>query len=82
MLKARAIENISYCVGVNRVGEDANGYEYIGHTSGFDYLGTQIGNTKEGKEDICYMILNKSKLEETRKKLNFLNDRDQFQVID
>ena len=31
LLKARAIENMSYCIGVNRVGEDENGYEYNGH---------------------------------------------------
>ncbi|MFY0631956.1 MAG: nitrilase family protein [Flavobacteriaceae bacterium] len=81
LLRARAIENITYCIGVNRVGEDANGYEYIGHTSGFDYLGEKIADTKEGEEDICYVTFDKSKLDETRKKLNFLNDRDRFEVI-
>ena len=81
LLKARAIENISYCIGVNRVGEDANGYEYIGHTSGFDYLGGQIATTKEGEEDVLSCRLLKSELEKTRKKLNFLYDRDQFEII-
>jgi predicted amidohydrolase len=28
LIKARAIENMSYAIGVNRVGEDDNGYEY------------------------------------------------------
>jgi predicted amidohydrolase len=27
LLRARAIENLSYCVGVNRVGTDGNGIE-------------------------------------------------------
>jgi len=82
LLKARAIENISYCIGVNRVGEDGNGFHYNGHTSGFDSLGAQIAATKEGQEGICYVTIDKSIQEETRGKLNFLNDRDRFQITD
>ena len=81
LLKARAIENMSYCVGVNRVGEDANGYEYIGHTTVFDFLGNQIAETKESEVGYLECTLVKSKLNEARKKLNFLNDRDQFEII-
>ncbi|NEW80406.1 MAG: amidohydrolase, partial [Gelidibacter sp.] len=33
LLKARAIENMCYTVGVNRVGVDANNYEYNGHSA-------------------------------------------------
>ena len=33
LLQARAIENMSYCLGVNRIGKDKNGHEYIGHTA-------------------------------------------------
>lgn len=80
LLKARAIENMSYCIGVNRVGKDANGYEYIGHTAVYDFLGEKIGDTKEGQEDIIECTLIKSSLHTTREKLNFLNDRDEFQI--
>lgn len=80
LLKARAIENMSYCIGVNRVGKDANAYEYIGHTAIFDFLGEEIGMTQEGKEDMVECTLTKSNLYKTRKKLNFLNDRDQFEI--
>jgi predicted amidohydrolase len=80
LLKARAIENMSYCIGVNRVGKDANDYEYIGHTSVFDFLGKEIGRTQEGEEDIVECVLTKSELYKTRKKLNFLNDRDSFEI--
>lgn len=82
LLKARAIENMSYCIGVNRVGEDKNGYEYIGHTSVYDYLGEEIATTDEGQEGYLKVTLQKSGLYETRKKLNFLNDRDQFEIKD
>lgn len=80
LLKARAIENMSYCIGVNRVGKDANAYEYIGHTTVFDFLGEEIGSTQEGQEDVVSCVLTRSDLNNTRKKLNFLNDRDQFEI--
>ncbi|MEQ6124985.1 amidohydrolase [Pseudotenacibaculum sp. MALMAid0570] len=82
LLKARAIENMSYCIGVNRVGEDKNGHQYIGHTAVYDYLGEQIGFTKEAEEGYLKTTLFKKSLQETRKKLNFLNDRDQFLIKD
>ncbi len=33
LLRGRAIENLSYVIGVNRVGLDGNGVEYNGHSS-------------------------------------------------
>lgn len=82
LLKARAIENMSYCIGVNRVGKDASGHEYIGHTSAYDYLGNQMASVEEAEEGFLQCVLLKSELNKTRKKLNFLEDRDQFQIID
>ena len=38
LLQARAIENLSYCVGVNRVGEDGTGAAYVGHSNAYDYI--------------------------------------------
>lgn len=80
LLRARAIENMSYCIGVNRVGLDENKYEYIGHTSVYDFLGEKIADTQEGKEDVLECVLVRSELQKTRKKLNFLNDRDAFEI--
>jgi len=80
LLRARAIENMSYCIGVNRVGVDENQYEYIGHTSVYDFLGEKIADTQEGKEEFLTCRLVKSELEKTRAKLNFLNDRDTFEI--
>jgi predicted amidohydrolase len=42
LLKARAIENQSYVVGVNRVGRDGNGHEYLGDSMAIDPLGRII----------------------------------------
>ena len=50
LLKARAIENMAYCVGVNRVGLDDNGHEYSGHSAIFDVLGKQISRNGSSKE--------------------------------
>lgn len=42
LLQARAIENLSYCIGVNRVGEDGNGIAYAGESAAIDYLGNPL----------------------------------------
>jgi predicted amidohydrolase len=80
LLKARAIENMSYCVGVNRVGLDGNGYKYVGHSAVYDVLGAQISTTEFEKEFIETIILEKSHVEDNRKRLQFLADRDHFNL--
>lgn len=79
LLAARAIENMSYTIGVNRIGIDGGGYEYIGHSQVLDCLGEHLMNpvTNEG---VFIATLDKSKVKEVRKKLNFLNDRDAFEL--
>lgn len=42
LLKARAIENQAYVVGVNRVGPDGNGIAYPGESAAIDYLGQPL----------------------------------------
>lgn len=79
LLKARAIENLSYTIGVNRVGLDANNYEHIGHTQAVDFLGNYILEPQE-KKGVFIVELDKNTLYETRKKLDFLSDKDQFEI--
>ncbi|WP_378186213.1 amidohydrolase [Aquimarina sp. W85] len=79
LLKARAIENMVYCVGVNRVGRDAKGHNYIGHSAVYDILGNAvISDTPVEQEIILYATLTKTLIKETRKKLPFLKDADSF----
>jgi len=78
LLKARAIENMSYCIGINRVGLDADKNEYSGHTAAFDGLGEQIASCNENEEQIKIITLYKNHLTTIKKKLKFLNDRDTF----
>ncbi len=42
LLRARAIENLAYCVGVNRVGVDGNQLHYAGDSVALDFLGEVI----------------------------------------
>ena len=79
LLKARAIENMSYTIGVNRVGKDANGYEYIGHSQAVDCLGNYVLEPKESESSFL-VLLDKEKMLETRQKLGFLNDRNSFEI--
>lgn len=79
LLQARAIENMAYCIGVNRLGQDDSGYEYSGHSAVYDALGTPLVFSEEAT--ILYATLEKEHLSNTRAKLKFLDDRDQFNLI-
>ncbi|HJY12657.1 MAG TPA: nitrilase family protein [Flavobacterium sp.] len=79
LLKARAVENLSYVVGVNRIGLDAHNYEHIGHSQAVDYLGNYILEPQE-TEGVFIVELDKNTMLETRKKLDFLGDKDFFEI--
>lgn len=79
LLKARAIENLSYVIGVNRIGNDAHDYEHIGHSQAIDFLGNYILEPQE-KNGVFIVELDKNTMYETRKKLDFLSDKDQFEI--
>jgi len=78
LLKARAIENMSYCIGVNRVGKDESNNEYPGHSVVYDALGKQLSNFKEDEEMIEIVTLSKTHLTTIKEKLKFLDDKDLF----
>lgn len=79
LLKARAIENMAYCIGVNRIGSDEVGHEYIGHSAVYDVLGERVAFSE--REAVIYATLSKEHIASTRKKLRFLEDRDRFGFI-
>ena len=81
LLQARAIENMCYVVGVNRIGLDGYGYEYNGHSGIYDMLGHAMGNSPATKQESVTVTLNKEKLQKVRKKLPFLDDADSFTVV-
>ena len=81
LLKARAIENMSYCIGVNRVGLDTNNHEYSGHSAVYDGLGNLLTSLKNNEEGIEIVSLEKNHISTIRNKLKFLDDRDTFTVM-
>ena len=80
LLKARAIENMSYCVGVNRTGEDGDGYVYNGHSAVYDCLGNAMTALDREAIFVEELKLKRSHIRETRGKLKFLEDRDDFSL--
>ena len=44
LLRARAIENLAYVVGVNRVGNDAHGVPYAGDSAAIDFRGSTMAD--------------------------------------
>ncbi len=73
LLTARAIENQSYVIGVNRVGKDQHNLRYNGASKMIDALGTQL-NIKENSEEVKTVVLNSTDLYKIRESLPFLCD--------
>lgn len=82
LLCARAIENQSYCIGVNRVGNDGNGVHFTGSSMVYDPLGKLISSVPDGEESICHVQLFPENIEKIRKGLPFLKDADRFTIED
>ncbi len=81
LLKARAIENCCYVVGVNRIGLDANTLDYPGHSQAIDFAGNTLHNSAS-KGEVAVVEINKKELLEFRTHFAFLDDQDRFMVED
>lgn len=83
LLPARAIENLAYCVGVNRVGTDGEGIGYAGDSSAFDFRGDPIpgiGETDPGAEGVRTARLEGQALTEFRAGFPAHLDADAFEL--
>ena len=81
LLPARAIENLSYCLGVNRVGIDGNQIAYTGHSAAYDFKGERLVDLGE-KDQIQVVTLSRSALEEYRSKFPAWKDADKFTLLE
>ncbi len=81
LLKARAIENQCYSVGVNRVGTDGNQWKFPGSSMICDFLGQVISQGSDA-EQIISSTIQLEPLKDFRSKFNFLSDRDHFELKD
>ena len=77
LLPARAIENLSYVVGVNRIGEDGNGMLHTGSSAIIDYKGN-IMDTAHQSENVITTTLSKSQLVEYREQFPAALDAQPF----
>ena len=78
LLKARAIENQCYSIGVNRVGKDNSEFLFPGHSLVFNGLGETMLDLKDQKNTVKNVVLSKDDLILQRRQLSFLKDRDNF----
>lgn len=78
LLKARAIENVSYSVGLNRVGEDGNGIAYNGHSGAYSPKGETLSFSES--EEIMLVTLNRKDLDNFRIKFPAHLDADGFEL--
>jgi omega-amidase len=81
LLKARAIENMSFTIGVNRIGIDANKYEYSGDSSMLNCMGEELSTLKKNENGIIKATLVKTEQDSIRERLGFLNDQEAFKIL-
>lgn len=79
LLVSRAIENQSYCIGVNRIGKDGNSLKYSGDSVLVSPKG--LGLFIDEGEQIKTFELSYSDLHSFREKFPLLNDRDNFELL-
>jgi len=79
LLQARAIENQSYVVGVNRISNDGNNIYHSGDSALIDPLG-EIIFTQADAAFAKTFSLSKERLHQVREKMPFLRDADNFQI--
>jgi omega-amidase len=79
LLRARAIENLSYCVGVNRVGVDGNDIAYAGDSAVLDFLGQPLVELG-GQEQVVTATLDPAALGAFRARFPAWMDADSFSL--
>ena len=80
LLRARAIENLSYCAGLNRVGTDGNGLNYSGDSAVLDFLGSPLLELG-AQEQTATVTLEPAALAEHRARFPAWMDADDFRLV-
>lgn len=79
LLISRAVENQSYCLGVNRTGTDGTGIKYLGDSACISPKG--LAEFMGEKEFVQTYEISYSELHNFRKSFPLLDDRDNFKII-
>ena len=80
LLRARAIENLSYCAGLNRIGTDGNGLSYSGDSAVIDFLGQPLAELGAQQQTVT-VALDAAALAEHRTRFPAWMDADEFKVL-
>ncbi len=78
LLQARAIENLCYVAGVNRVGIDGNGYKYSGRSALIDFKGHSSGDHDGGEAFVETYPIDLNELRGFREAFPAFEDADDF----
>ncbi|HQZ60864.1 MAG TPA: amidohydrolase [Dokdonella sp.] len=81
LLRARAIENLSYCLGVNRVGTDGNNIAYAGDSAILDFLGQPLVELG-AQEQVVTSTLDPASLALHRERFPAWMDADDYTIAD
>lgn len=77
LLRARAIENLCYVAGLNRVGTDGNGIDYSGDSAVIDFLGHPVSECSD-QEVVVTTTLQAAELAAHRERFPAMLDGDAF----
>ena len=79
LLRARAIENLCYVAGLNRVGTDGNGLSYAGDSAVIDFLGHPVSECTD-EEVVVTTTLQADELLAHRERFPAMLDGDAFEL--
>jgi len=79
LLRARAIENLAYCAGLNRVGVDGNDLHYAGDSAVLDFLGQPLVELGS-QEQVVTVRLDAESLAAHRERFPAWMDADAFSL--
>jgi omega-amidase len=81
LLRARAIENLAYCAGVNRVGTDGNAIAYAGDSAVIDPYGSALVDTGD-QQQVVTVHLDPGLLLAHRERFPAWMDADRYRIED
>lgn len=80
LLEARALENMSYVCGVNRIGEDSNGLKHHGGSKVINARGDEILSIPLNQTQVETVSISITELKEFRNKFPVWKDADEFDI--
>jgi len=80
LLRARAIENLAFVAGVNRVGRDGNGLDYAGQSAVYGPQGDTLAHAGD-VETLVHATLHPQDLQQWRERFPAWRDADDFQLL-